>query len=148
MILLQKFTKQCACCLEHFILKSHNQIYCCNSCRNVVHNQRKKEWKQEWREKNKEKIKKQQSDYYFKIKEECGGVLTGIKYFEKRRKEIHEERRYCERCGKDLLHVSSSFWCVHHKDENRANNVDDNFELVCKRCHSQEHLSKDYSEVH
>ena len=28
---------------------------------------------------------------------------------------------------------------VHHKDHNRKNNVESNFELLCKRCHQVEH---------
>lgn len=32
-----------------------------------------------------------------------------------------------------------SLLLVHHKDENRNNNVETNLELVCKRCHQIEH---------
>jgi hypothetical protein len=38
----------------------------------------------------------------------------------------------CVRCGKV---DEPSRMCVHHKDENRANNDPSNLELVCKSCH-------------
>ena len=59
--------------------------------------------------------------------------------FTKMRKSIKEERRYCERCSKDLKDVSKYHWCIHHKDHDRTNNVPENFELLCKRCHQIEH---------
>ena len=39
----------------------------------------------------------------------------------------------CERCG------STRFLLVHHKDENRYNNVASNLETLCKRCHQIHH---------
>lgn len=39
----------------------------------------------------------------------------------------------CERCS------STKFLCVHHKDQNRHNNVLSNLETLCKRCHQLEH---------
>ena len=47
--------------------------------------------------------------------------------------------RYCERCGEDLKDASPHMRCVHHKDHNRKNNDESNFELLCKRCHQVEH---------
>ncbi len=64
---------------------------------------------------------------------------TGIRYFKRRRQEIKAERKCCERCKKNLLHAKSGQWVVHHKDYNRTHNTDDNFELLCKRCHQLEH---------
>jgi hypothetical protein len=68
---------------------------------------------------------------------------TGIGYFNKRRGKILKERRHCNRCNKDLWNVSRYDWCVHHVDHNRENNVDSNFELLCKRCHQSEHCVHD-----
>lgn len=48
-------------------------------------------------------------------------------------------RRYCERCNSDLATVSRWHWVVHHRDHNHCNNVIDNLELLCKRCHQIEH---------
>lgn len=64
---------------------------------------------------------------------------NGISYFHKRKKELKNERRYCERCNKDLIDATTYEWVCHHKDHNRDNNVDDNFEIMCKRCHQLEH---------
>jgi hypothetical protein len=55
------------------------------------------------------------------------GYKTGIGIYRKQRKDS------CERCG------STKFLCVHHKDEDRSNNVPSNLETVCKRCHQIEH---------
>lgn len=51
----------------------------------------------------------------------------------------YQKVRYCERCNEDLLDAPPAFRCVHHKDHNRKNNVESNFELLCKRCHQIEH---------
>ncbi|WEL95566.1 hypothetical protein [Xanthomonas phage vB_XooS_NR08] len=51
----------------------------------------------------------------------------------------YKKTRFCERCSVDLLGVAPSFRCVHHRDHNRKNNVESNFELLCKRCHQLEH---------
>ena len=47
--------------------------------------------------------------------------------------------RYCERCNEDLAHAAPAMRAVHHIDHNRKNNVESNFELLCKRCHQVEH---------
>lgn len=59
--------------------------------------------------------------------------------FQNQRKRIKEERRYCQRCNKDLLEATRYQWCMHHIDHDRTNNVESNFELLCKRCHQIEH---------
>lgn len=64
---------------------------------------------------------------------------TGIGYFHKNAKRIKEERRYCNRCNKDLIDATRYHWCIQHIDHDRTNNVDSNFELLCKRCHQIEH---------
>lgn len=65
---------------------------------------------------------------------------SGIVYFMRNRRRIKIERgNACERCHADLTGASRFEWCVHHKDHDRTNNVDDNFELLCKRCHQLEH---------
>lgn len=65
---------------------------------------------------------------------------TGISYFMSNRLRIKELRNHtCERCSKDLKEASRWHWCIHHKDHDRTNNCDENFELLCKRCHQIEH---------
>lgn len=70
---------------------------------------------------------------------EDSNYRNGIGYFMQVRKRILEDRMNCERCDKPLLGVSRYEWVVHHKDHDRTNNTDDNFELLCKRCHQIEH---------
>ena len=55
------------------------------------------------------------------------------------RKEMLEELKCCERCGKDLLNVHYTERVVHHRDHDRSNNARSNFELLCKRCHQIHH---------
>lgn len=65
--------------------------------------------------------------------------VSGKGFFQKERGIIRAERRYCERCGADLKYITRGYWCVHHRDHNRLNNTRDNYELLCKRCHVNEH---------
>lgn len=64
---------------------------------------------------------------------------NGIGNFIRLRKQIKEEVRYCEECGKDLLSATRYEWCVHHIDHNRSNNIRENMKLLCKRCHQLTH---------
>lgn len=64
---------------------------------------------------------------------------TGIVYFMKNRRRIKEERQFCERCKVDLKDATRFQWVIHHRDHDRENNTDENFELLCKRCHQLEH---------
>ena len=45
--------------------------------------------------------------------------------------------KICNRCG------SSKYICVHHIDENRYNNVIENLEVLCKKCHQAHHAKRD-----
>lgn len=63
----------------------------------------------------------------------------GYSFFRRTSKQMKEEVRYCERCGKDLLNADRYHWCVHHIDHNRYNNVRENYMLLCKRSHQLEH---------
>lgn len=64
---------------------------------------------------------------------------NGISMFRKLSPVIKEQRRYCNRCNKDLLYAGKDEWCVHHIDHDRTNNEISNFELLCKKCHQIEH---------
>ena len=63
---------------------------------------------------------------------------NGIGNFHRLRKVV-KERGDCERCGVDLRDVSPYSWACHHKEHDRTNNVIENLELLCKRCHQIEH---------
>lgn len=60
-------------------------------------------------------------------------------YMADRFRPIIKARRYCERCDKDLIDANRWMWVVHHRDHNHYNNVVENLELLCKRCHQIEH---------
>lgn len=64
---------------------------------------------------------------------------SGMGNFHALRKQMREEILNCERCDKDLSEATRYHWCVHHMDRNRTNNVRENLEMLCKRCHQIEH---------
>jgi hypothetical protein len=64
---------------------------------------------------------------------------NGSRYYQNNRRVILKEREFCERCGEYLVDLGPQMWVVHHKDHDRTNNVYENFELLCKRCHQVEH---------
>lgn len=64
---------------------------------------------------------------------------TGRYIIDTLRDKIKQERRYCEKCDKDLAEATHYMWVVHHKDHNHANQELSNLELLCKRCHQIEH---------
>lgn len=49
----------------------------------------------------------------------------------------HGKPKICERCN------SKKYILVHHKDENRTNNVLSNLEILCKKCHQKHHCVRD-----
>lgn len=64
---------------------------------------------------------------------------SGMGNFYALRKQLREEIKHCQRCNLDLTLATRYEWCVHHIDHDRTNNVLDNFEMLCKRCHQVEH---------
>jgi len=48
----------------------------------------------------------------------------------------------CNRCGYNKI---LSVLVVHHKDRDRTNNGIDNFEILCRNCHYEEHMNDGYS---
>jgi len=65
--------------------------------------------------------------------------VNGMGQFYKIRQHLRETIKHCQACHKDLTHASRYEWCVHHIDHDRTNNVEENFEMLCKRCHQIEH---------
>lgn len=64
----------------------------------------------------------------------------GICVFRRWAKERLVQLSYCcERCGNKIDASVRGNWAGHHKDHNRQNNVRDNLEVLCKRCHQIEH---------
>lgn len=70
-------------------------------------------------------------------KKELNGNYTGNKINFRYLKRIIEKKKFnitCERCS------SIKYLCVHHKDRNQDNDEFSNLEILCKRCHTKEHL--------
>lgn len=74
-------------------------------------------------------------------KEEANSMYShGRSVFRRWAKERLEELSYCcERCGQTIDATVRGTWAGHHKDHNRSNNIKDNLEILCKRCHQVEH---------
>jgi 5-methylcytosine-specific restriction endonuclease McrA len=54
-------------------------------------------------------------------------------------KSLNRNLHICERCGfvrQDMNHH------IHHKDQDRTNNIPENLEILCSYCHTSEHASK------
>lgn len=45
----------------------------------------------------------------------------------------------CERCGIIIDASKRGTWAGHHKDHNPSNNIRENLEVLCRRCHAIEH---------
>lgn len=66
--------------------------------------------------------------------------LNNKKRFGGLRFEVLERDNYeCQMCNKDIS--KSNMSCIHHKDENKTNNVMENMISLCKSCHSKLHYS-------
>ncbi|QHJ82212.1 MAG: HNH nuclease [Bacteriophage sp.] len=135
------YQKKCKTCGCAFIGKGRASMYC------EVHAEEAKAIQ-------KEKNRKRTNDY--KIKHglvaqpgvgsgNAQGKGTASPYYkhgwfiaDRLRPEV-KARRYCERCQCDLASADRWHWVVHHRDHNHYNNVIENLELLCKRCHQIEH---------
>jgi hypothetical protein len=63
----------------------------------------------------------------------------GIRWFRRIRYVLREEIGECQRCHIDLRNVGRGRWAVHHRDYDRTHNTRENLELLCKKCHQEEH---------
>lgn len=75
-----------------------------------------------------------------KLETENQNYKHGLSVFRRWAKERLKFLNYCcERCGNTIDVSVRGTWAGHHKDHNRSNNVKDNLEVLCKRCHQVEH---------
>ena len=129
--------KECKYCKKNFDTTGSNQKFCSVKCR------KKNDWKT-YREKRLAEGNPLRDgpggNPSGKLGKDHWAYVHGEGMFESRLSpEYTKKVRYCERCNKDLLNVSPYHRCVHHKDHNRSNNDESNFELLCKSCHQKEH---------
>ena len=128
--------KECKHCKKEFEAKRSNVQYCTRTCKN------KSRWVRyrEVRNASDNPMKQHGGNHTGKTGKEHYAYKDGNGLFKmKYAKEYYIKKRYCERCDKDLQDVGSAFYGVHHKDHDRSNNEESNFELLCKRCHQIEH---------
>ena len=114
--------KCCIICKKKFSPTGRNAKYCGKKCVEIVKREKYKIW---W--KSNPRYKGCGSGGNQGIGESHHSYKNGIGIFHRHRK------AFCERCGSDR------FLCVHHKDENRTNNLIDNLETLCKSCHQRHH---------
>ena len=126
--------KPCAFCGDEYSPTGRNSKFCSGKCK--YQDQRKRYHEKRAAEGN--PVGKSGGNYGRTGKDHWAWK-HGLRFFTQIRNKIREERRYCERCQKDLKDVTQFHWCVHHKDHDRTNNNIENFELLCKRCHQLEH---------
>jgi hypothetical protein len=75
-----------------------------------------------------------------KLGSENQNYRHGISVFRRWAKERLKNLNYCcERCGNYIDASVRGTWAGHHKDHNRQNNIKENLEVLCKRCHQIEH---------
>lgn len=122
--------KTCEECGKKFSPSSNRQKWCETCGREIKHEKH---------------LRRCSKNYYEKYRHLKGynqkGVnnnayKTGVGIYH-RKKLSSMEKIQCERCG-SLNHL-----VVHHKDRDRYNNSLDNLELLCKSCHSIEHMLHD-----
>lgn len=102
--------------------------------------------------KSKSRLKTSKSGLYFcsrKCKDssqKIGGIKEimpahfGTGKIDYRKIAFEKNEQVCKRCGYDKYPIM----VVHHKDRNRENSHPDNLEVLCSRCHDEEHfLAKD-----
>lgn len=65
--------------------------------------------------------------------------VHGKSVFDRWARERLEKLKHCERCNTPLSREKRGSWAGHHKDHNPDNNVIENLELLCRRCHAIEH---------
>lgn len=148
----KKRIKECERCCSLFIPRSPRTRFC-DDCREIhekeknkeryIKNGKKQTSAHRWIRKGDKKVyvpvgsynQSGENNNYYK-----NG--TGIDWFKRALKILPEK---CNRCGKTELELkrltNSKIRCLllHHRDGNHNNNSEDNWEILCKRCHQNHH---------
>lgn len=132
--------RSCEVCGTEYIPAGQCSKYCSIECRKnkYISENRYKGWRDTFNLKNGVAVgigsgghtKEGNGNHMYKH-----GKSTFDRWARERKKELGK----CERCGKDISHCKQWGWAGHHKDHNQLNNVIENLEILCSRCHLIEH---------
>ena len=124
--------KNCITCSCEFEVRGRNHKRC-NSCARKEINRSINEW--QWRMGLLNGL-----GSGGKLGTENQNYKDGLSVFRRWAKERLKNLNYCcERCGNYIDATVRGTWAGHHKDHNRQNNIRENLEVLCKRCHQVEH---------
>lgn len=128
------YMKNCLDCGIKFLVTGRNHKRCVNCAK-----QKQKEAVKQW------------SVLHGKLNGKGSGSFTGFEdknhmytdgrcVFRRWAKEKLKQLEYCcERCGNKIDASVRGTWAGHHKDHNSKNNIKENLEVLCKKCHQIEH---------
>lgn len=124
--------KKCVFCENVFEphVRNPKQICCSKDCsikyqrKRTIESGRKKEQRTRYRDKYREQLNKTDLEYHNQK------AFGGLKY------EVMQRDNYkCAFCSCDEIHRL----IIHHKDEDKQNNVMENLVTLCRACHAREH---------
>lgn len=128
--------KSCKECGSHFLTKGPASLYC-DICGPKILENKIRIYREKSALKAGVKVGIGSGNYFGKFNKNHPSYKNGITTY--RDLALQNKSNICERCC-DTIDFSNSYkWCVHHKDHNRNNNILENLELLCKRCHQLEH---------
>lgn len=161
---METSTTICTQCQKEFLvltkeLQRNNGKFCSHACSTTYHNLLKPKLNNVvcsncglTFHKSPSKMKDSKSGLFFcnRICKDKAQQLGGLKQIQPQHyhsglaayREIakRHHKHCCNRCGYDKLPILE----VHHIDRNRNNNLPTNLEILCSRCHDEEHyLAKD-----
>ena len=133
-------SKSCKVCGVEFIPKGQNSIYCSVMCKKKMYKEsgKSKAWRDTFNIKQGVTVGIGSGGH---TKQGAGNhmYIHGKSTFDRWARERKQTLGTCERCGTDLSNLGQWGWAGHHKDHNQLNNVIENLELLCSKCHLIEH---------
>jgi hypothetical protein len=157
----KKIQKQCLACNKMFLARSSevnrgNGRYCSIDCGRKSRTLFKKERQHNchcafcnktfYRNNTKQKASRSGLQFCNRLCKEKAQKLGGIKeiqpehygkgVFDYRKFALEQKPHVCEKCGYNKI---PQILEVHHKDRNRKNNDILNLQILCSRCHDEEH---------
>lgn len=139
----RKFSpKQCRGCQTEYLPTGSSSYYCSVECRNkhYISSGKMKVYRDTFGRKTGRAVGIG-SGGHTKFGEENHMYSSGRAVFRRWAREYKNSVGLCMRCNKDIKNATQWEWAGHHKDHNKQNNVKENLEVLCKRCHQIEHDS-------